>query len=176
MSRSGQLEIPDRDGDRAGVAGGAGRAGARTMLLNPAPATEPPILEALARGDRRDRSERARGPYSSAASKALLQHGVSTIIVTMGASGVEVTEARRGAGPPVVTRHPSISVDAIDTTGAGDSFCGALAARLAAGDTLDDAVRWAICAGRVGDDTARCRALLADGGRDQDLSRIAPAR
>ena len=64
----------------------------------------------------------------------------------MGASGVEVSTAGDGASP-VATRHPAIEVDAVDTTGAGDAFCGALAARLAAGDTLGDAVAWAIRAG-----------------------------
>ena len=60
-------------------------------------------------------------------------------------AGVEVTTAYDGTA--VTTRHAAIQVDAIDTTGAGDAFCGALAARLAAGDSMDDAIGWAIRAG-----------------------------
>jgi ribokinase len=41
---------------------------------------------------------------------------------------------------------PSFPVNAIDTTAAGDAFCGTLAAALARGEGLRSAVRWA-CAG-----------------------------
>jgi ribokinase len=37
----------------------------------------------------------------------------------------------------------------VDTTGAGDAFCGTLAARVAAGDPLDAAVRVAAAAGAL---------------------------
>ena len=40
-------------------------------------------------------------------------------------------------------------VTAVDTTGAGDAFCGTFAARLARGDDIDDAVRWAAAAGAL---------------------------
>jgi ribokinase len=38
-------------------------------------------------------------------------------------------------------------VDVVDTTGAGDAFVGALATRLARGDSLEDAVAYAVHAG-----------------------------
>ncbi len=44
---------------------------------------------------------------------------------------------------------PPFAVEPVDTTGAGDAFCGALAARLAAGDPLDVAVRAAAAAGAL---------------------------
>ena len=50
------------------------------------------------------------------------------------------------AGRPPTPPSPSMP---IDTTGAGDAFCGNLAARLAAGDDLDLAVRWASAAGAL---------------------------
>ncbi|HYK95383.1 MAG TPA: PfkB family carbohydrate kinase, partial [Candidatus Dormibacteraeota bacterium] len=42
---------------------------------------------------------------------------------------------------------PALKVDSIDTTGAGDAFCGALAAALAEGRELEEAVSRAIAAG-----------------------------
>lgn len=42
---------------------------------------------------------------------------------------------------------PGFSVEALDTTGAGDAFCGALCVRLAEGANLADALRWANAAG-----------------------------
>jgi ribokinase len=41
---------------------------------------------------------------------------------------------------------PAPHVDVRDTTGAGDTFNGVLAARLAAGDELASAVPWAVAA------------------------------
>ena len=40
-------------------------------------------------------------------------------------------------------------VDARDTTAAGDTFCGALCARLAAGDPIDVALRFASAAAEI---------------------------
>ena len=71
--------------------------------------------------------------------------GVGSIIVTRGAAGVSVYE-RPGVAPWTVDAS---AVTPVDTTGAGDSFCGALAARLAAGDSVADAVRYASAAGAL---------------------------
>ena len=57
-----------------------------------------------------------------------------SVVVTLGAQGAVVADANAG-------RHfPARSVKVVDTTGAGDSFAGALAAALVAGATLDAAV------------------------------------
>lgn len=63
------------------------------------------------------------------------------VVVTLGADGALVVD--RGA----VTHVSAPSVTPVDTTAAGDSFCGALADALVRGESLIDAARWAI---RVG--------------------------
>ncbi|WP_448060478.1 ribokinase [Cellulomonas hominis] len=68
---------------------------------------------------------------------ALLAHGIRSVVLTVGARGALVVDAR-GA-----VRVPSARVTAVDTTGAGDAFVGALAHRLAAGDDLVTAARFA---------------------------------
>jgi ribokinase len=63
------------------------------------------------------------------------------VVVTLGAAGAIVI---RPDGTPTEAAAPR--VDAIDAVGAGDAFVGALAADLAAGTTLDEAVRRAVVA------------------------------
>ncbi|OMH24815.1 ribokinase [Tersicoccus phoenicis] len=72
--------------------------------------------------------------------------GVRSVVMTLGSAGALVTE--RGAIVPVLAP----TVDAVDTTGAGDAFVGALAMGLARGDALIDAAR---VAARVGAFTCR---------------------
>lgn len=50
--------------------------------------------------------------------------GVPTVIVTLGAKGVLVSQA---SGPTLI---PALKVKVVDTTGAGDAFCGGFAAGL----------------------------------------------
>lgn len=67
----------------------------------------------------------------------LLEQGVSSVVITLGGKGCLVAENG------TVEQLDAVKVQAVDTTGAGDAFTGALAARLAAGHTLSEAAQFA---------------------------------
>ncbi|MFJ9536322.1 ribokinase [Streptomyces sp. NPDC101225] len=69
--------------------------------------------------------------------RLLLAKGPRSVVVTLGAEGALVASADG------VARVPSVKVDAVDTTGAGDAFTAALACRLGAGAPLDRAAAYA---------------------------------
>ncbi|MDP9221367.1 MAG: ribokinase [Actinomycetota bacterium] len=82
-------------------------------------------------------------PGAERAAGALCARGPRTVVVTLGARGALVMHAGRA-------RHvPAVRVQPVDTTAAGDAFCGVLAARLAAGDSVDRAVSVASAAGAL---------------------------
>lgn len=74
--------------------------------------------------------------------RELCRAGIRSVVVTLGAAGAVVAR-----GPEAVHRVSSPRVTAVDSTGAGDAFTGALAARLLRGDDLVAAVGHAV---RVG--------------------------
>ena len=74
------------------------------------------------------------------AAGALLNKGASLAIVTLGSAGA----VTRNAEESVFT--PAFKVQAVDTTAAGDVFCGSLAVALTEGRALADAVRFASAA------------------------------
>jgi 2-dehydro-3-deoxygluconokinase len=63
--------------------------------------------------------------------------GAQTVFLKLGADGALVSDATRSE------RIDGHRVEAVDATGAGDCFCGACLARIAAGDTIWDAARYA---------------------------------
>jgi ribokinase len=69
--------------------------------------------------------------------RALLARGPRSVVVTLGAEGALVASAEG------IARVPSLKVDAVDTTGAGDAFTAALAWRLGAGAPLPEAAAYA---------------------------------
>jgi len=136
-----QLEIPL---DAVVTAFTAARAAGARTILNPAPST--PLPAALLPATdivvpNEHEVERLGGV------DALLAAGVQTVIVTRGEHGVTVVTGGRGEREEWTA--PPFEVDALDTTGAGDAFCGTLAAALAAGAALPDAVRRASAAGAL---------------------------
>lgn len=71
------------------------------------------------------------------AAEALAARGIERAVVTLGARGAVVLDGG------TVTQVPSPRVHAVDTTGCGDAFTGALALRLEAGDGPVGAARFA---------------------------------
>lgn len=80
---------------------------------------------------------------------ALRSLGIRSVVVTLGARGALVSDGEHDDADarPVVVAVPSPRVTAVDSSGAGDAFVGALAAGLAAGEPLLEAARQAV---RVG--------------------------
>ncbi|TYK42704.1 ribokinase [Actinomadura decatromicini] len=140
-----QLEVPLPAVAAAARLGA--EAGARVVLNLSPPALVPDDL--LARCDPLVVNEHEAafllgpdGPRDPAAmAEALRRRGPRSVVVTLGADGALVA-----AGPEPV-RVPSPRVAAVDTTGAGDAFTAALCLRLARGDALPDAARYAARAG-----------------------------
>jgi ribokinase len=74
------------------------------------------------------------------AGRALLAQGVQAVIVTLGEDGalyISDTE---------IFHQPAFAVQVVDTTGAGDTFCGGLVAKLSEGKDLKSAMRYAAAA------------------------------
>ncbi|MFH8236706.1 ribokinase [Streptomyces sp. NPDC018321] len=69
--------------------------------------------------------------------RILLAKGPRSVVVTLGAEGALVASGSQ------VSRVPSVKVDAVDTTGAGDAFTAALAWRLGTGASLAEAAAYA---------------------------------
>jgi len=132
-----QLEVP-----LPAVAGALreARAAGALTVLNPAPAAALPD-EILAWCDIVVPNEHEVALLGGA--EHLLARGARAVIVTLGGRGAEVVT------PDGTTRIDPHPVTPVDTTGAGDAFCGSLCARLAAGDELLAAARWAAVAGAL---------------------------
>jgi ribokinase len=132
-----QLEIPL---DTVAAAFVRARDAGATTVLNPAPAARL-SAELIASTDVLIPNEHEAGVLGGA--DALLDQGVQHVIVTLGGAGARWHSA---AGTRPIAPHP---VTPVDTTGAGDAFCGALCARLAAGDPIATALEWATVAGAL---------------------------
>lgn len=74
----------------------------------------------------------------------LMRLGARAVVVTLGAYGAKLCTP--DAGDLIV---PAFTVDAVDTTAAGDAFCGGFATAIAAGSPFADALRFAAAAGAL---------------------------
>ncbi|MFI2028752.1 ribokinase [Streptomyces buecherae] len=142
-----QLEIPLET-----VAAAVRAVGPDTrVVLNPSPpaplppdvlaACDPLVVNEHEARSLLDGDPAGAGDDPAAWAAALLGRGSRSVVITLGPAGALAAD-RRGQ-----TRVPGVPVEAVDTTGAGDAFTGALAWRLGTGDDLATAVRYAV---RVG--------------------------
>jgi len=142
-----QLEVPIPSSQRAAE---IARAGGATVILNPAPAQELPddflrYIDIITPNETETEMltgvEVTNQSGAEKAAKVLLDKGMSAIVLTLGERGAllltqETTKA-----------IPAYKVDVIDTTAAGDAFCGALATFIAKDEPLEQAVACANAAG-----------------------------
>jgi ribokinase len=85
------------------------------------------------------RDEVIRTAEVPAAARAIRPNG--TTVVTLGKDGAVVVSGESAA------TYGALPVEAVDPTGAGDAFCGALAYSLSRGDEIEEAVAFSIVAG-----------------------------
>lgn len=122
----------------------AARAAGTTVMLNAAPARELPdaLVSAL---DYLIVNEHEAcllgGSDDLAVASANLASRVGRLVVTLGAEGSVLYD-----GGTELARVPARTVSAVDTTGAGDTYCGAFAAAIAEGQGLEAAARFATAA------------------------------
>lgn len=90
------------------------------------------------------------------AAPVLQQRGVETVVIKLGATGVFC------ATPDDAFFIPAFSVQAIDTVAAGDAFNGGLAAALADGLPMRQAIRWGAATGALAATKAGAQSSLPD--------------
>ena len=144
-----QLEVPIDASRRAAE---IAKSNGATVVLNPAPAQELPD-DFLAQVDiltpNEVETESLSGIRVSTATdaeraaKVLLDKGLSAVILTLGERGALLLAS------DMTQQVPAYSVEVVDTTAAGDAFCGALATALARGNNLVNAVAFANAAGAL---------------------------
>ena len=119
-------------------------AGGMAVVVNPAPARPlPPELVAhrpIVTPNQGEAAELTGHEDPATAAAAMVESGAAAALVTVGERGVVVADGIR------VERFEAPAVSVRDTTGAGDTFSGVLAAGLARGWELDRATRWATAA------------------------------
>ncbi|MDR1668169.1 MAG: ribokinase [Bacteroidales bacterium] len=77
------------------------------------------------------------------ASKVISEKGADTVVLTLGSLGALIQEKDR------YYRVEAVPVEAVDTTAAGDTFCGALSVGLSEGMNITDAVKMACKAASI---------------------------
>ncbi len=125
-----------------------------TVVLNPAPAPSAPLPDELLENvdiliPNTTEAEIISGVAITdavseiAAIEAIAAKGVKTIIITLGSKGALICRDN------VYTEVPSFKVKAVDTTAAGDTFCGAFCVALTEGADMQEAVTFGNCAAAI---------------------------
>ncbi|TJV61542.1 MAG: hypothetical protein E5Y18_03525 [Mesorhizobium sp.] len=81
----------------------------------------------------------------AAAAYALAAKGAETVVITLGAEGCLALGPDQGGS----FRLPAPRVEALDTSGAGDVFCGCLAGGFAKGMSVAPALTFALAAAAI---------------------------
>jgi ribokinase len=114
------------------------------IIVNPGPARpiHPDLLalHPILTPNEAEASALAGAALVESAGRKLHESAGAPVLVTMGATGVLLVA--QGAS----RRLPAFPSTAVDTTGAGDVFNGALGAAMASGTAFERAVRWAMAA------------------------------
>ena len=141
-----QLEIPV---SAAEAALKRGRQAGAITILNPAPVRSLPssvlqLVDVLTPNESEAKVLAGRQPDAhiepESIARELIDKGVRQVVMTLGEQGALIVGSS--------SRHINgISVNAVDTTGAGDAFNAGLAVALASRANLDDAVRFAVITG-----------------------------
>lgn len=142
-----QLEIPVQAAESAMS---SGRKRGAVTILNPAPVRPLPasvlkLVDVLTPNETEAKVLTGRSPAQAAQpedlGRDLIRAGVKSIVMTLGERGaLVVTDS--------VCQHvPSIKVQALDTTGAGDAFNAGLATAMSCGEGLVAAVEFAVVTG-----------------------------
>jgi len=139
-----QLEVPIESVKHAAALAHRSRI---PVILNPAPAAELPdsLLDGIyCLTPNETEAEQLSGQRvtdltsAERAADALLARGVRNVIITLGRLGALLK------GETGLHHEPAPAVDVVDTTAAGDTFNGILAALLAEGNALPRAMKFAV--------------------------------
>ena len=143
----------------------AARAAGVTVVLNAAPAQPlaPALLATIDLLIVNEGELAAIAGQQHSVAQCLQSVPVPTIVVTLGSRGCC---ARQGTG---YLLQPAFEVSPVDTTGAGDTFCGALVAALDRGDDLAAAMRLASAAGALACTVAGAQSSIPDHTQIRDF-------
>jgi ribokinase len=151
------FEVPD---DAVLAAALVARQRGMHVVINPAPARALPAslveLGPILVANEGEAAALAGLADPAAAGRSLSAQTGAVVIVTLGAAGAIVVEADS------VTKVPAPRVAVVDTTGAGDTLVGVLAAELARGSELRSAARFAVAAASASVAAAGAREGMPD--------------
>jgi len=144
-----QLEIPVAAAESALQ---NGRSAGAITILNPAPVRPLPtsilsLIDVLTPNEKEARVLAGRAPDIDIAPETvaqnLIQSGVKQVVMTLGEKGALLFSATGQK------RFPAPQVRPVDATGAGDAFNAGLAVALAQGESLEEAIHFAILTGAM---------------------------
>lgn len=133
-----------------------------TLVVNPGPA-RPVLPELLATHPiltpNETEAQQLTGEHDpERAAAALMALTGAPVVVTLGAAGALVLEP----GHTTAALAPAPMVETVDTTGAGDTLSGVLAACLATGTPIRAALAWAVTAAALSTTGVGARGVLPD--------------